>query len=210
MILDWRDQVTPRQRRDACKHGPWGVVTRPLESVTGAMLHQTACWYGVAPYQARAANGDETLARHRRALDVHAHMTAMRHGSTVVAYGPEVYVNHGDVLNDQTIGLEHEGLYDANGEPLKMPKGVDVGAIIDAGREALTWLVEHAPHVRIVWAHRQSRRAPKAAKTADPGARIFREVGIEHGVKKLGLTIDPEKAFGSGRALPPYWYSNIK
>ena len=173
---------------------------------TGVTLHQTACWFGVAPFQLAASGGDETLARHRRALGVHAHITAFRSGRFVVAYDPGDYVQHGDLLNGEDVGLEHEGLYDADGRPVGMPRGVDVGEIIEAGRAALTWLVEQNPTLRYVHAHRQSRRAPKRPKTADPGARIFREVGVEHGVRKLGLAIEPDRKLGSGMALPRSWY----
>lgn len=175
---------------------------------TGVTLHQTACWYSVKPFQLQASHGDETLARHRRALAVHAHVTAMRHGRFVVAYPLELYVQHGHLLNGTDIGLEHEGLYNENGDPMEMPSGVDVGEIIEAGRAALTWIVEQAPAVRYLHAHRQSMRpgGKRRAKTSDPGARIFREVGVEHGVRKLGLAIEPDRKLGSGMALPRSWY----
>lgn len=43
----------------------------------------------------------------------------------------------------------------------------------------------------------------------DPGARIFREVAIEHGVRKLGLTIEPDRVWGTGVALPRAWYEGL-
>lgn len=184
------------------------IVMRDPKDAIAACLHQTACWYSVAKYQLAAADGDEALARHTRALGVHAHMTAMRHGRTVVAYDPLAYVNHGHLLNPISVGIEHEGLYDADGEPIGIPAGADVGEIIEAGRAGLSWLAGQLPNLRLIYAHRQSMRPGKgrAAKTADPGARIFREVGVEHGVRKLGLTIEPDKVFGIGRPLPPSWY----
>jgi hypothetical protein len=133
----------------------------------------------------------------------------MRHGSAVVAYDPRAYVNHGHNANEFSVGLEHEGHYTESGEPVEMPGKVDVGPIIEAGREALTWLREQLPNLRVIIAHRQSMRAGgnRRPKTADPGARIFREVGVEHGVKRLGLTIDPVATWGIGRPLPASWYS---
>lgn len=209
-VLDWRDRTTSAQRAKACKlAGAGRVVMRPAEDVVAAMLHQTGCWYGVAPYQLRAAKGDEELARHTRALGIHAHATAMRHGKAILAHDPLAYVHHGDVANPWSWSLEHEGLYDADGRPLKAPNGIDIGEIIEGGRAALSWAAERLPHLRLVWAHRQSRRPGRAAKTADPGAVIFREVGIEHGVRKLGLTIEPERVFGAGRPLPPSWYAEL-
>jgi hypothetical protein len=208
-ILDWRSQVTPDQAADACKLERGKIVMRDPAKISHVMLHQTACWYGVASYQLAAAKGDEVLARHRRALGIHAHITAMRHGSAVVAYDPRAYVNHGHNANEFSVGLEHEGHYTESGEPVEMPGKVDVGPIIEAGREALTWLREQLPNLRVIIAHRQSMRAGgnRRPKTADPGARIFREVGVEHGVKRLGLTIDPVATWGIGRPLPASWYS---
>lgn len=208
-ILDWRGQQTAENERDACELDGLGrPVIRRIEDVTAVALHQTACWYSVAPYQRKAAGGDEVEARHRRALGIHAHMTAMRHGLAVVAYDPRVYVQHGHQLNAFSVGLEHEGHYTEAGEPIEMPDRVDVGAIIEAGRAALSWLVERCPSMRLVYAHRQAMRpgGKRRAKTSDPGARIFREVGIEHGVRRLGLTIDPAKVWGTGRPLPASWY----
>lgn len=206
-ILDWRDRQTAKNARAACKRdGSGRVVMRDPASIVGVTLHQTACWYKVAPFQLSAAKGDEELARHTRALGVHAHVTAMRHGFAVVGYDPRAYVWHGDLLNPEDVGLEHEGHYSADGEPIGMPGGVDVGEIIEAGRAALSWLVEVLPSLRYVNAHRQARTPPKAPKAADPGRRIFREVGIEHGVRKLGLAIRPERALGNGLPLPDGWW----
>lgn len=207
-ILDFRSRQTPANARDACEMKGGSILMREPRDVVAACLHQTACWYAVAGYQLRAAKGDEVLARHTRALGVHAHMTAMRHGRTVVAYSPLAYVNHGHLVNPMSVGIEHEGLYDVDGAPVRLPAGVDVGDIIDAGRAALSWLAEQLPGLRVVYAHRQSMRPGKgrAAKTSDPGARIFREVAVEHGVRKLGLTIEPDRVFGIGRPLPANWY----
>ena len=206
-LLDLRHEQTEANARDACLLAKGKPVIRKPADVIACMLHQTACWYSVASYQAKASGGDVTLARHRRALGVNAHATAMRHGSTVIAYDALTYVHHGHVANAWSVGLEHEGLYDADGDPMQVPDGIDVGEIIEAGRAYLTHLAETLPALRLVWAHRQSMRAPGRAKTADPGARIFREVGVEHGVKRLGLTIEPDRIFGAGKALPSTWYT---
>lgn len=37
--------------------------------------------------------------------------------------------------------------------------------------------------------------------------RSFREVGVEWGVKKLGLKIRPDQVWGAGKALPKNWYA---
>lgn len=57
-----------------------------------------------------------------------------------------------------------------------------------------------------------SRRGEVTCRSSgriDPGARIFREVAIEHGVRKLGLTIEPDRVWGTGVALPRAWYEGL-
>lgn len=203
--LDLRHEQTDVNQRAACKYVGGRPLARTLGTVTGVTLHQTACWYSVNERQRAASGGDEQLARHRRALKVHAHITAMRHGRFVVGHDPLVYVNHGHLLNGQDVGLEHEGLYAVDGAPEGLPKAVEVGEIIEAGREALTWLSEELPALRWLHAHRQSMRAPGRAKTSDPGARIWREVALEHGVKRLGLAVEPERTWGTGKPIPASW-----
>lgn len=125
----------------------------------------------------------------------------------VLAHDLLTYVNHGDLLNPTDVGVEHEGEFTMNGEPVGKPSDVDVGEIIEAGRAALTYIVESLPNIKYVHAHRQSRRAPKAAKTSCCSALIFREVGVAHGVRKLGLAIEPDRTWGTGKALPRNWYA---
>lgn len=180
------------------------VVQRPLPSVTGVTLHQTAAWYSVAKYQLKAAGDDEELARHMRALDINAPATAMRHGKAVLGHSVTDLVYHGHQLNEADYGLEHEGLYDTDGNPIKKPAGVDVGEIIEAGRAVIDYLVEQAPNLRWVHAHRQAMRTGKSAKTADPGRRIFQEVGM-WAVRKYGLSVEPDRTWGSGKPLPEDW-----
>lgn len=206
-LLDLRHEQTEVNRRDACEYRRGAVVMRDPKAVTAIALHQTAVPYSVSERQLKASGGDEALARHRRFLSVNAHVTAGRHGIFVVAHDPLTYVNHGHQLNAFSVGLEHEGLYGVDGVPRENSAHLDVGAIIEAGRAAMTWIVEQCPHITHVYAHRQAMRAPKAAKTADPGARIFREVGVEHGVKRLGLRIEPERTWGTGKPLPRSWYT---
>ncbi len=205
-LLDLRHEQTEANRRDACEYRRGAVVMRDPKAITGVTLHQTAAWYGVSPGQQRASAGDVVLARHRRALKVHAPITAYRHGKFVLVYDLATYVQHGDLLNATDVGIEHEGHYSMDGEPIDKPSSVDVGEIIEAGRAALTYIVESLPNVKFVHAHRQSRRAPKAAKTSCCGARIFLEVAVQHGVRKLGLQIEPDRVWGSGHPLPRNWY----
>lgn len=182
------------------------VVQRKLADVKGVCLHQTAAWYSVSPQQLKKAGGDEQLARHTRFLAVNAPATAGRHGKVVLAHSITDYVEHGEQLNAEDYGLEHEGLYDADGNPIKKPNGVDVGEIIEAGRACMEMLVEQCPSLQWVDAHRQARRPGKGrhAKTSDPGKRIFQEVGM-WAVRKFGLKVRPDMVWGIGRPLPKSW-----
>jgi hypothetical protein len=205
-LLDLRHEQTEKNRRDACEYRRGAVVMRDPKTVTAIAVHQMAVPFAVASYQLAASSGDEALARHRRFLGVNAHVSAGRHGRFVVAHDLLVYVNHGHQLNAFTVGLEHEGLYDVDGKPIGPTASLNIGEIIEAGRAAMTWIVEQLPSITHVYAHRQAMRSPKGAKTADPGARIFREVAVEHGVRKLGLKIEPDRTWGTGKALPRNWY----
>ncbi len=208
MLIDFRSTQPLELARDACKLGPKRMpIRRDLSTVRVAMLHQTGCFYDVVKYQIKAAHGDPVLARHERARKIHAHATAMRHGSWVWCYEWDMFVQHGDVANGESVGLEHEGLFDADGVPINPPPGFDLDAVIEAGREMLTRAVEDIPNLALVVGHIQSRTPPKRPKTSDPGKRIFRAVGIDHGVRKLGLTIDPAKVWGNGRPIPASWYA---
>lgn len=206
-LLDLRHEQTEKNRRDACEYRRGAMLMRDPRAITGVTLHQMAKFFGLAPYQIQASKGDLVLARHRRFLAANAHISAGRHGKFVLAHDLLTYVNHGDLLNPTDVGIEHEGEYTMHGEPVDKPAGVDIGEIIEAGRAALTYVVESLPNVKFVHAHRQSRRAPKAAKTSCCSARIFLEVGVHHGVKKLGLSIEPDRTWGSGHTLPRSWYS---
>lgn len=205
-LLDLRHEQTEKNRRDACEYRRGAVVMRDPRAITGVTLHQMAKFFGLAPYQIHASKGDLALARHRRFLGVNAHISAGRHGKFVLVYDLETYVQHGDRLNATDVGIEHEGEYTMDGEPVGKPDSVDIGEIIEAGRAALTYVVESLPNVKFVHAHRQSRTAPKAAKTSCCSARIFLEVGVQHGVRKLGLQIEPDRTWGTGVALPRSWY----
>ena len=205
-VLDWRARQTDVNREDACAMMRGKVIMRPLGDVLGITLHQTAAYFSVAPYQLKAAGGDEQLARHTRFLDPNAHSTAGRHGKVVIAHDPAAYVFHGHQLSSFTVGQEHELLCDADGNAIRPPKGWSYDEVIEAGRAGLTWYAENLPNLKFVYAHRQAYRKAKGAKTRCCGARIFKEVGVEHGVKKLGLTTEPNRIWGGGKALPSNWY----
>ena len=159
------------------------VATR---TPTGITLHQTWCWFGAK----------DDAARHRRALNVHAHWTCFRDGTAVLAYPLDWIVYHGNELNGTDVGIECEGMYEANGALRTPPAGVDVGRIVAAAREAITETVRRCPTVQYIHAHRQSSRS----RANDPGAYLWHEVAL-WAVRECGLIAQPMLAIGDGQAL---------
>lgn len=204
-LLDLRHEQTDRNRRDACEYRRGAVYMRDPKAVTAIAIHQTAAWFSTAAYQVAASKGDHVLARHRRFLAVNAHVTAGRHGKFVVAHDPLAYVNHGHQLNAFTVGLEHEGHYTIDGDPIDAPGSVDVGEVIEA--DALRCRGSSSSARTSPMSTRTGRRCGhrRARRRATP-ARGSLEVGVQHGVRKLGLKIEPERTWGSGHPLPANWY----
>lgn len=179
------------------------LVMRDPKTIDAIVLHQTAKLYGVAPYQVLAAKGDRALAKHRRGLDVHAHVTSWTDGAFSAAYPLAAYVWHGNGSNARSIGLEVEGLY--AGVPGRGEEPTD--ETIATAREAVRWIVEEAARegitIRYVLAHRQY----SDSRRADPGWRLWREVALwaeaELGLVTLPELVDSER--GAGRPIPRQW-----
>lgn len=174
------------------------LVLRDPSTIDGITLHQTAVQLPPGRRDLADAMGDRELARHLRALRVHAHITAFTTGGAVIAYPLRTYLHHANGLNASTIGLECEGSYAGLGKLVPQP-------VIDAGREALAWLVDNAPlegiTLRYIYAHRQS----SATRRADPGLAIWRDVAVEYAIKELGLVSQPGYTWGNGRKIPKEW-----
>lgn len=179
-----------------------GLVLRDAGSIDAICLHQTACTFGVSPGQVRAAKGDRDLAKHRRALGVHAHVTAFMTGRFVAAYPLRAYVYHGNGANGRSIGLEIEGHYDGiPGGKLGDP----TVTTIDAARAALTWIIDTCADegikIRYLLAHRQY----SDSRRSDPGWAIWQRVALDYGVRIHGLTTLPALVDGRGRPIPRAW-----
>jgi hypothetical protein len=176
------------------------VYSRPLNTIDGIVIHQTACPYGVTADAVKAAGGDRILAKHRRALDVAAHMTAFDTGYAVLAHPFDWYVFHANSLNARSLGIEIEGLY----PQLQGDKELLVGPVLQAARDGLTYLVTLARAkqmpIKWVWAHRQS----SLTREADPGEEIWRKLVLDFAVSGLGLVPQPDFVSG-GKPLPPEW-----
>lgn len=87
MIRDLRSEQKPAGPDPRCGRIASGkLVLRDPLTIDAITLHQTACTFGVSQAAIRAAGGDRSLARDRRALNIHAHVTAFRDGHVVPAY----------------------------------------------------------------------------------------------------------------------------
>jgi hypothetical protein len=179
------------------------LVIRDTGDIDTITLHQTACTFGAGPAAIAAAKGDKDLARHRRALRIHAHVTAFQDGTVVPAYPLRAYVFHGHGSNGRSIGLEIEGHYDGiPGGKLGDPDA----RTIEAAREACRWIVEAARAegitIRYVVAHRQY----SSSRRSDPGWKIWRDVALWCEAN-LGLTTIPTLTDRDGAPIPKAWDS---
>jgi hypothetical protein len=175
------------------------VFRRPVNTVDGIVIHQTAVSFGVTKDAVKAAGGDAVLAKHRRALGVAAHMTAFTTGYAVHAHPLDWYVYHANALNSRSVGIEVEGLF-----PGTMKNELMTPELEQAARDGLEYLVrrgrESGMPLKWIWAHRQS----SLTRDNDPGEEIWRKIVLDFAISKLGLV--PQSDFVSGgRTIPPEW-----
>jgi hypothetical protein len=200
-----------------CKLENGRVVVRDPDAVTGIVIHQTACTFGVAKYQIEEAGGDRDEALRRRALNVACHALAFRNGWVVQPHKLRWHVNHANRFNAATLGLEIEGRYPGltrkpnqttwGGEPTPI-----TDTVVNAAREAIRYLVEEAEKegmtIQYIYAHRQS----SPSRSNDPGEALWRHVVLEYAVPVLGLKTDPalvlDTSKGPGRPIPKDWDPN--
>ena len=202
MIYDLRSQQAPAGPDPKCGRIVHGALEmRKPETIDAITLHQMAVTMGARTADVQAEHGDKVKGRWRRALGVHAHVSAFTDGGVVPAYPLRAYVWHGNGSNGRAIGLEVEGLY--NGRPggrLAEPSDLTIETV----REAVRWIVEAARGegitIRYVLAHRQY----SPTRQSDPGWRIWREVALWAGTA-LGLATIPGLVDGDGRAIPREW-----
>lgn len=218
-VLDLTGQQTePPGRPEKYKRHGKKVVRHDLTKMTGIVVHQTACEFGVSPNQIRAAGGDRVLAKHRRALNIAAHVTAFMTGTAVYANPLDWYVYHGNGFNGFCYGLEIEGLYPGLKGNTKTlagdPKSVTTltKTTIEAARIGITFLYEHGRQLgsplEWVYAHRQS----SSTRRSDPGEELWYEVVLNYAVPVLGLKVNnnlflpaSNPKHGPGRPIPREW-----
>lgn len=197
IVFDLRSQQKPAGPDPQCgriSHG--ALVLRDPATIDAICLHQT----GVARFGARAAHvkaegGDKQRGRWRRALGVHAHVTAFSDGGIVPAYPLRAFVFHGNSSNSRSIGLEVEGLL--AGRP---GAGAEPDALtIETAREAIRWIVSEAAKegiaVKYIVAHRQYSQS----RRADPGWKLWREVAMTCELDALPTLVE------GGRQIPECW-----
>lgn len=185
------------------------VVTRDPRTITGIVLHQTACWYGVSSSQIAASGGDKHAALHARSLEVACHLIAfdgksagLDCGHTVQPNPLDWYVYHANTANNLAIGVECEGVYPG----LVVQGGVAPSArLVQAARDAVRAAVEQGRAagmpIEFIWAHRQS----SLSRRADPGESLWRSVVLEYAVPVLGLRTETARTWGDGLPIPVQW-----
>jgi hypothetical protein len=207
-----QDNPSPKSKVVAGK-----TVLRAPSAVNGIVLHQTACSFGVTARAIAAADGDEQLARARRALRMPYHAIAFRKGFVANANELRRYTYHANRLNGPTLGLAIEGLYsglvdDPNTAPDEADRSTWGGDpqdvtedVLRAGRFGLRFLVEEGRAIgmpiEFLYAHRQSNDK----RRSDPGEELWRRLAIEYGVGVLGLTLRQDFTVGRGRPVPVNW-----
>lgn len=216
-ILELQHLAKKRQKRSKLKWKLGYTVMRDPSVVTGICLHQAAAQWGARPSHYRQAEqvakelgvpNDERLAIALRVVeDVPAHATAMQSGDVVLRSPLEAFLYHANALNEASLGLEIEGLYD--GVEVEGAHPPPTPVTIAAARMATVQLYERGLKagmpLKYVWAHRQS----SGTRLGDPGSVLWIEVGL-WAVKELGLEAQPMETWlsrrsGRGNPIPEVW-----
>lgn len=197
------EQTNPPARREKYKLKGGRVLVRDPKKITGIVIHQTACVFGVSDRQVKAAGGDPVLAKHRRAMNIGAHVTAFMTGKAVYAHDLLWYVYSSNGFNPYTYALEIEGLYcglkgvlsTAAGDPRDVT--VLTKATIEAARLGLTFIYELGRRLGspLEWAYAHRQSSP--TRRSDPGEEIWEAVVIDYAVPVLGLKVN------NSLVLPP-------
>lgn len=184
------------------------TVVRDPKTITGIVVHQTACVFGPSTDRQKA---------YRRALGVPAHVVGFRDGTFVVPANPLWFLYTSNGFNEFSYGVELEGQYPGLLDDPKTAKREDEKTTwggsatplderaIETFRAAVKWIVEEGRRLgsplEYVWAHRQSN----GQKPSDPGAGIWKHVVLEYAVPVLGLSTAPMTTIEDGRPIPKQW-----
>lgn len=191
-----------RRKYAAQVHGPdkdWPVTDRPIEKVTGACVHQTACMLG------------ERIERYD---SCGAHFAVTRMGKVIWLHDFDRKVAAANGWNNGTVSIEFDGLYagdeknpedttwDDPSTPSKEKAMQLTPEMIRSGKALLRWIrQELGPQMNVIVAHRQS----SGARQNDPGSGIWIEIVLPMHVELsctdggIGFKLD------DGRPIPACW-----
>jgi hypothetical protein len=213
-VVDLTSQQTnPPAAKEKFKLDSKGkVVVRDPKTITGIVLHQTACWFGVSTQQVAAAGGDRELALHLRALNIATHLTAFDGRGANLDCGHAIYASplpwyayHANGANSVSLGVECEGVY-----PGLVSQGGETPSprLVEASRAAVKFALEEGSRlgmpIEFIWAHWQS----SATRRADPGEALWRAVVLDYAIPVLGLRTETARVWGDGRPIPVEWDPN--
>jgi hypothetical protein len=173
---------------------------RPLSSITGITLHQTAVLFGENP---------------ARWFGLNCHLGVTRNGRSLLICPLDRIVFHANGLNGPDVGIELDGFFEGvegkrrsffvppNDKDRKPLQATPVQ--IEATRATIRWICDEVRRgggeVKFIHAHRQS----SSQRESDPGERVWKEVGL-WAQETLGLS-DGGKTFtvGGGLRIPQVW-----
>lgn len=210
-IFDFQDEPWELRNPKKFKRVGGKPVVREPSQVTGITIHQTAVKYCVAPYQVKAAGGDERLALARRSLQVACHVMAFHDGFLAWPNPLEWYVYHGNGFNAFELGIEIDGNYPGvrGGPTWNGKKATDITPnLITAARAGIELLVREGRKlgmpIEYIHAHRQS----SATRRDDPGEELWKNVVLDFAVPVLGLRTELRRTLRDGRPVPREWDPN--
>lgn len=201
-LVDLRKYARPTYRKKGVKVPvPYTPKRRPWAKTTGCTLHQTACLLGE---------------RAERMYGVGAHFVVTRGGIAYWLHDFNREVIHANGFNDQTWGIELDGLYaGVEGDPKTVwddpsterreqgmvltPEAVETTCqLIRWGHYTVT--SNGGPHRALV-AHRQA----SDMRRNDPGSAIWQAVALPM-MAELGLSDGgPGFKIGDGYPIPEAW-----
>lgn len=178
------------------------TLVRDPKTITGIVVHQTACVFGPAANRQKA---------YRRALGIPAHVVGFRDGTFVVPADPLWYLYTSNGFNAFSYGVELEGKYAGiAGDPKTVWGGGETpldDLAVETFRAAVKWIVDEGRRLgsplQYVWSHRQSN----GQKPSDPGEEIWKRVVLEYAVPVLGLEPQNTRTLDSGKEIPTQWDS---
>jgi N-acetyl-anhydromuramyl-L-alanine amidase AmpD len=183
--------------------GQWPVTDRPIASVTGVCLHQTACMLGERP---------------ERYDSVGAHFAVTRGGKVIWMHDLDRKVAHGNGWNNGTVGIEIDGLYaGVEGDPSTVwddpstpshEQGMALMAVtVSASLALVRWIKQQlGPQMNVIVAHRQS----SSSRRNDPGSAIWQSIALRLHTELncsdggIGFKLD------GGYAIPESWDGRCK